>query len=84
MDNMEKEYSLRKNTWQIFDKDQKAWIDVSDTSSLVSIYEALLDAREINKDEIKVQGCRFTEDQNGSYRGFINFIDEKGWNKITL
>ena len=81
---MEKEYSLRKNTWQIFDKDQKAWIDVSDTSSLVSIYEALLDAREINKDEIKVQGCRFTEDQHGSYRGFINFIDEKGWNKITL
>ena len=60
---MEKEYSLKRNTWQIFDKDQKAWIDVSDTSNLVSTYEALLDAYEINKDEIKIQGCRFTEDQ---------------------
>jgi hypothetical protein len=81
---MDKEYSLRNNTWQIYDNNQKAWVDVVDTADLVETYDTLLEVNGVDKNAIEVQGCRFTENQYGTYRGFVNFIDEKGWNKVIL
>jgi len=82
---MDKEYALRNNIWQIYDNSQKAWVDVVDTTELVEIYDTMLDENGVDKNTIKIQGCRFTENQLGQYRGFINYLDENdSWGKILM
>jgi len=82
---MDKEYALRNNIWQIYDNSQKAWVDVVDTTELIEIYDTMLDEKKKKKNTIKIQGCRFTENQLGQYRGFINYLDENDrWGKILM
>jgi len=45
----------------------------------------MLDENGVDKNTIKIQGCRFTENQLGQYRGFINYLDENDrWGKILM